>query len=183
MNRAHLSLTIHSIAADIAAGVHQARPGSTVLDDAFATLQSAATLDEHRDAERRIWQLWCTHDEPAGETMMREVLETMAAGHYPESEALCDRMVERWPDWAEAWNRRATLRFLRGDDSGSVRDIERTLSLESRHFGALGGFAQIAARHGDVHATRVALEKILTVAPAMPGISGALAGASGNAPH
>ena len=69
------------------------------------------------------------------------------------------------PDWAEAWNKRATLYYMLGRDEDSVRDIHRTLELEPRHFGALSGFAQICLRAGDRGSALVAFETALRINP------------------
>ena len=73
-------------------------------------------------------------------------------------------------DWAEAWNKRATLYFLQDRDEESVADIEATLKLEPRHFGALGGFGQICLRQDEPVSARIAFEKALLVNPHLDGV-------------
>ena len=69
------------------------------------------------------------------------------------------------PDWAEAWNARATLRYLDGDYDGSMADIAETLKREPRHLGALLGMANILqSRDKDDHALKV-YERVLAIAP------------------
>jgi tetratricopeptide (TPR) repeat protein len=61
---------------------------------------------------------------------------------------LLDRLVALEPNWAEAWNQRATVRFLAEDFDGSMADIDKVLKLEPRHFGALTGMGVILQREG-----------------------------------
>ena len=94
----------------------------------------------------------------------------MNAGRLEEATRIFSKIVEIDPDFAEAWNKRATLLYLTGDLAGSVRDIERTLSLEPRHFGALSGlgliYEQIESADGAIKAFTAALE----INPHMPWI-------------
>jgi tetratricopeptide (TPR) repeat protein len=106
---------------------------------------------------------------------MAQGVRLLAAGELARAEAAFDQLIERDPKWAEARNKRATVYFLQGRDSASIADIFHTLELEPRHFGALGGFAQICMRNGAPDAARAALERLLAVNPGAPGIAEALA--------
>src|SRR5712691_6891611 len=56
-----------------------------------------------------------------------------------EALALFTRIIERAPDFAEGWNKRATVRYLAEDYAGAIRDCEETLARNAHHFGALSG--------------------------------------------
>ena len=77
-----------------------------------------------------------------------------------------DALIARAPEFAEAWNRRATIHYLRGDDDESVADIRETLALEPRHFGAISGLGLIFLRRGDLEAALDAFEQVLEISPA-----------------
>lgn len=78
---------------------------------------------------------------------------------------LLDRIIMLRPDFAEAWNKRATVHFMNEQYGKALSDIERTLALEPRHFGALSGLAVIL-REIDKPATAIiALRQALEVHP------------------
>ena len=137
------------------------------IDDLFAKLSCAQ--DQTFDLEDRIWALWCSHDEQDACTRMEQTIQAIARRDYPAAHELLDEMVRRWADWAEVWNKRATLLFLEGRDGESLADIDRTLALEPRHFGALCGLGQIAIRQGEPHLALAAFRAALRVHPDLPG--------------
>ena len=126
-------------------------------------------------AEDQIWAIWSNHPEEQLTAQMARGIRLLATGELARAEVVFDRLIERDPKWAEAWNKRATVYFLQGRDSASIGDIFHTLELEPRHFGALGGFAQVCMRNGAPDAARAALERLLAVNPGAPGIAETLA--------
>ncbi|HEX2256813.1 MAG TPA: tetratricopeptide repeat protein [Afifellaceae bacterium] len=78
---------------------------------------------------------------------------------------LLDRIVLLRPEFAEAWNKRATIHFLRKDFGKALADIERTLRLEPRHFGALSGLAVILREVGRTETAMSALRQALEIHP------------------
>ena len=117
------------------------------------------------DAERRIWDAWSDHVDAQAARLMRGALAALDRGALEHAERQLSAIVERWPEWAEAWNKRATVRFMAGHDAGSLADIARTLTLEPRHFGALSGFGQICMRANDPASALLAFEHALAINP------------------
>ena len=97
--------------------------------------------------------------------MMASGIESMGAGNFQDSIETFGRIVEQAPKFAEGWNKRATAYYLDGQLDASVRDIQRTLALEPRHFGAISGMGLIFLRKGDDHGALEAFEEVLRIHP------------------
>jgi tetratricopeptide (TPR) repeat protein len=78
---------------------------------------------------------------------------------------LLDSVVKLRPDYIEAWNRRATLYYLKNDYTRSLEDIRQVLIREPRHFGALAGLGMIMQELGDERRALEAFRKALAVNP------------------
>lgn len=139
--------------------------GSRELEILFERLGAAPSPAEAGDIEDAIWQAWTDHRNPDVARAMDEAIAALARRDFARAEPRFDTLVADHPRWAEAWNKRATLRFLMGRDDDSMADIYRTLELEPRHFGAMAGFAQICLRRGDRAAAIAALETALSIHP------------------
>lgn len=134
----------------------------------FERLRAAAP-DQAGDLREQIWSIWFESREPEIDALMREGDEAVNSGRETMAIAIYDAVLERRPDFAEAWNRRATTYFLLGAYDRSEADIARVLALEPRHFGALSGLGLIAlARQRDQAALR-AFERALAIDPNLPG--------------
>lgn len=110
------------------------------LEGLFSELAAAGSVQEAAPIESRIWAIWL--EPPPGPRVaeaMQRGLRSMARGEGAAAVRAFDRVVALAPDYAEGWNKRATVRYMLGDLEGSIRDIGRTLALEPRHFGALAG--------------------------------------------
>jgi tetratricopeptide (TPR) repeat protein len=135
------------------------------LDELFARLPAAAPVSAAYAIEDEIWALWMGHDDPEAASRMEASIAAIASRRFDDAQALLDDLVRAHPLWPEAWNKRATLAFLRGHDVESVRDIRRTLEMEPRHFGALSGLAQICLRNGAPEVALLAFEAALSLNP------------------
>lgn len=138
------------------------------LDPLFDRL-AAADAVEGRAIEARIWAIWSEIDDPRSQMLLEAGSVAMANRRHAEARRHLDALVERSPDFAEGWNRRATLFWLQGDYPASVRDIGRTLALEPRHFGALSGLGLIYMAIGEHEAALRSFEAALAIHPGLPG--------------
>ena len=138
------------------------------LDNLFATLQSTRDAREIRITENRIWEIWLQHANADVEQLMLVGTQRMNAGRYAEAMVVFNRLTEGFPDYAEGWNKRATLHYLLGNVDASIGDIEKTLALEPRHFGALSGLGMVYIQREELSKAREAFENLLEVHPNSP---------------
>lgn len=138
---------------------------SPQLDDLFARLQFTRDEQQLRFVENAIWQLWMQHDNSDVESLLTLGTRRMNAGQFPAALLIFNELTTSYPDFAEPWNKRATLYYLLGDFESSLADIEQTLALEPRHFGALSGAGLIHLQREDLNKARSAFETLLEVHP------------------
>lgn len=122
-----------------------------------------------------IWAIWTNHGDPNADQAMEQAIRAIASKDFDMAALVLDALVDARPEWAEAWNKRATLNFIRGRDSEAVADIMETLVREPRHFGAVSGFAQICLRHGRDQDALVAFEVALGINPHLEGVAALVA--------
>jgi len=138
------------------------------LDDLFTRLAASTDVDETNGLVFAIDRLQLQSGSNTGDYLMARAVAAMEARNLETSLALLDKIIILRPDWAEAWNKRATARYLAGDDQGSMTDIAHVLVLEPRHFGALSGMGMILERRGFRDDALRAYQRALDVAPQLP---------------
>ncbi len=138
------------------------------LDDLYGKLAAAGDADEAKGLATLIANIWMRSGSDTASLLMQRAGEAQAKRDYPVAIDILDKIVALQPNWAEAWNRRATVRFLAGDLDGSMADVEHVLKLEPKHFGALQGMAMILQRTGlDKQALEV-YRRVLSIYPHQP---------------
>jgi tetratricopeptide (TPR) repeat protein len=141
------------------------------LEGLFDQLRRAEDAAAAAPIEAEIWQRWSSHDDPALQSTMLQGIRLMNAGDLQAALDLYTRLIEDAPDFAEAWNKRATLQFLLGNYAASELDIRKTLELEPFHFGALSGRGLVFAAQGNYEQAREALNAALEVHPTMEAVA------------
>ena len=135
------------------------------LEELFDRLRATADPLEAQIIEVQIWRIWTDSGRDDINTLVEEGSRLMAQGLLKEAIAIFDRVVTNLPEFAEGWNKRATAHYLNGDYTASMIDIERTLALEPRHFGAISGMGLIFMVRGDEANALRAFEEVLKVHP------------------
>jgi len=139
------------------------------LDPLFEALEDSRTLGEAQTYEARIWGLWLEHDDERVGQMMSVAGVAIGEGLLEAALSETDLVVERAPEYAEGWNRRATILYLLDRYEDSLDDIAQVLALEPRHFGALSGRGLCLMALGRYAEAEPAFLKALALHPHLPG--------------
>ncbi|MGH8743502.1 MAG: tetratricopeptide repeat protein [Burkholderiales bacterium] len=97
-------------------------------------------------AENSLWQVWSRSGDEKVDALLRLGVQQMQEGPGREALATLSKIIELKPDFAEGWNKRATLYFIMGDYRKSLADCAEVLKRNPHHFGALAGYGQIYMR-------------------------------------
>jgi tetratricopeptide (TPR) repeat protein len=139
------------------------------LDGLFHIVQQSNDVEVVNVAQNRIWEIWLQHD---NEQTQRRLIEGIDAMDRNPGKALriFTELTDEFPDFAESWNKRATLYYLYGQYAESASDIETTLALEPRHFGALSGLGLVYLAQNQYVKAIAAFEAVLLINPSNDGV-------------
>ena len=136
------------------------------LPGLFTELANATDQTEANRIEGQIWQHWLDAPDAESTTLMSQISQAMAGADLAVALSLSDQLVKSHPNFAEAWNKRATVHYMLGNNAKSVDDIRETIALEPRHFGAISGLGLIFLRSQDYESALEAFRQVLSVSPA-----------------
>ena len=139
------------------------------LGDLFRRLEAAPTEAAAQAVEQGIWRIWTVSGDAAIDRLMGDGILHMSRRRFEDALGAFDAVVRCAPGFAEGWNKRATLHYLMGNYTASIADIEKTLALEPRHFGALSGLALVNLGLGNEARALKAFEAALKIYPLMAG--------------
>jgi tetratricopeptide (TPR) repeat protein len=144
------------------------------LDELFQKLKTEKDESAAKLAETSIIRLWLDSGSDTVDLLMTWSMQAMEAKDYSLALDYLDHITMMKPDFAEGWNKRATVYFLLEDYAKSIADIRRALSIEPRHFGALSGLGIIFADLGDNRRAIDAYERALALDPHLGNVRDAL---------
>jgi Flp pilus assembly protein TadD len=170
---AHLFVLAMLVLASMAPA--QADQNDPQLEALFEQLHQATSPAVASPLEAKIWQRWVSHDNPAFQNLMLQGIGQMNSGDLQIALTTYNQLIAQAPDYAEAWNKRATIYFLLGNFAASDADISKTLALEPFHFGALSGRGLVYSAMRKYEQARTALHAALEVHPNMVGVKANLA--------
>ena len=137
----------------------------TRLPGLFDDLKKASSSDEADVIEAKIWSIWLQANDPSIDKLMEQGSTAMQMRDFKAAMQSFDAIIDRKPDFAEGWNKRATLYYLMGDYQHSLADIDRTLELEPRHIGALSGLGLVNMQLEREEAAADAFQRVLDIDP------------------
>ena len=140
------------------------------LVELFSSLKSTESLSTASVFETKIWHIWMEHNDPEVERTMFQGLEALKLQLFEKAFGHFSILIKLAPDYAEAWNKRATVLYLMGRFEDSESDVITTLELEPRHFGALSGQGLIRIALEDWRGAIYFLESALKINPHMHGV-------------
>ena len=125
-------------------------------------------------AQNAVWAVWGRSGNERIDQLMENGKRQMAEGRLTESIETFSSVIRLAPDYAEAWNKRATAWFLAGDLDASAADCDQVLTLNPAHFGALSGYGMIETGRGNMERALAFYEQALDINPNLPGIRAAV---------
>lgn len=118
-------------------------------------------------AESAMWQIWSRSGDEETDRLFATGVEQMNGRDGPAAIATFTRVIERRPDFAEGWNKRATVYFLLGEHRESLADCDEVLKRNPYHFGALSGSGMNYVELDEPGKALQAFERALRVNPNM----------------
>lgn len=143
--------------------------GSTANEQQVLLLDALANAPTQLDggiAEDAVWQFWFDQSPtPQARELLDAAIERREAYDFEAAEEILTKLIEMAPDFAEGYNQRAFIRFLRERFDESKSDLEKTLSMNPDHFGAWAGLYHIYSRGGEQSKAFDMLQKAVTIHP------------------
>jgi len=144
---------------------HTTRGGTNNVDFLFGALKAAPDDETAKAIEQRIWSLWMQTRSDTTNLLMTRVQKAIEDKDLDLAIKLLDAIVKIKPNYIEAWNRRATIFYMKKDYGRSIADIREVLKREPRHFGALTGLGLILQDIGDDKQALEVYRRALAVYP------------------
>jgi tetratricopeptide (TPR) repeat protein len=148
-----------------------AKREAELLASLFERLANAQSEEDAELLESAVWQIWLRSGSDTIDVLMQQTIKAMNDERMDAALAILDSIVELQPDYAEGWNKRATVLYIRQQYDASLRDIAKVLELEPRHFGALSGLGLINRAQGNGKAALDAYRRALAIHPFLAGVA------------
>jgi len=116
-------------------------------------------------AEAILWSAWCRSDDSETDRVFRVGVDATQGGDLEGAEQRFSRVIEMAPGFAEGWNKRATVRFLRRNFAGSIADCQETLARNPNHFGAASGQGLCHMSLGEFREAAICFRRALEIHP------------------
>lgn len=163
--------------------VEARRQGATSLGDTGLMADVPLLVEALRDpdevvralAEHSLWQVWSRSGDSEVDGLFQLGLEQMNQRDAAAAIETFTLIIQKKPDFAEGWNKRATLYYLLGEYERSLADCEEVIRWNPVHFGALSGFGMIYLQLGKPEQALDYFQQALAVNPNLTQVEAAVA--------
>jgi tetratricopeptide (TPR) repeat protein len=121
-------------------------------------------------AEHGVWQVWMRSGDPDVDTLLKRGIRHMEDRQMGQAVDAFTRVIDKRPDFAEGWNKRATAYYLMGDTDQSLKDCDEVIKRNPNHFGAMSGYGLIYLQRGELERALEYFERALEINPNMEGV-------------
>jgi tetratricopeptide (TPR) repeat protein len=136
----------------------------TSEEEALATLKGEDRT-QAATAEAYLWSVWCRSGDAEVDRTLRLGIEAMQRDNLQEAEIMFSRVIESAPDFAEGWNKRATVRFMMKHFLESIEDCQETITRNPNHFGACSGQGLCHLSLGQFREAAICFRRVLEIHP------------------
>lgn len=138
------------------------------LDQLFASLKVTTDEQKSRKLENQIWLTWLSAENDEIDSLINDAFQLRREFNLLGAVDFLNQIIEKVPHYSEAWNQRAIAYFYQGKLDLALKDIEKTLELEPRHFGAMAGRAVINLKLSRPDLARASIAEALKLHPFLP---------------
>ena len=138
------------------------------MDDLIAAIRAAPDAASAGSVSNRMWALWLDAPDARAQSLLDQGMLSRQARDYDAAAVAFDDLVAYCPDYAEGYNQRAFVHFLRGDYQPALEDLDLALARSPRHVGALSGKALTLFGLGRMEAGQTVLREALALNPWLP---------------
>ncbi|QHQ37396.1 hypothetical protein GO499_11625 [Algicella marina] len=128
-------------------------------------LIEAPNAEVANEAANALWQLWFTAPDARAQDLLDRAVERRDSYDYEAAENLLDELVNYCPEYPEAYNQRAFIRFLRDKYDAALSDLDRVIAARPYHFGAHSGRAMTLMRQGRMTLAQQSLRRAVRIHP------------------
>ncbi len=139
------------------------------LDELFKQLHIEKGQKAGNEITDQIWEIWRESSDDEINNLMYAGVSAMATGRLRRAERIFDEIVYKAPEFAEGWNKRATIYYFLREYQKSAADVRQTLLLEPRHFGATAGLGLIFLSLDYYESALEAFQQALDINPHLTG--------------
>lgn len=138
------------------------------LDALIAEAQAAQNAAQGQGVSNRMWELWALAPDETAQAILDRGMGRRQSYNFVGALEDFDRLVAYCPEYAEGYNQRAFVHFLRADYPAALVDLDRALERSPRHVAALSGKALTLMAMGRLDAARATLQAAMALNPWIP---------------